>query len=266
MFEPITWLYPQGRRRAVTFSYDDGRTFDRKVVAILNQYGMKGTFNLCSSLILNDKNGYYVTREEVPVLYKGHEVAVHTAHHPFLERMPISQAMQEVLEDRKELEKMVGYPVIGMAYSYGTWDETVLAQIKAAGIRYSRTTTNIPHFWLPQNWLTWGATCHHGNALEKMDAFMSRQYPLSVFYIWGHSYEFNDENNWDVLEKICETLPKDDVTWYATNGEIYRYVESVRQLVLGADLHQVYNPTAQEIWFARNDEIQTVKPGELKEI
>ena len=269
MFEAITWLYPQGRTRVVTFSYDDGRIYDRRVVEILNQYGMKGTFNLCSALIQDkseEKN--YVCKEEVFALYQGHEVAVHTAHHPFLERMPISQALQEVLEDRRELEKLVGYPVIGMAYPFGSWDETVLLQLKAAGIRYSRTTANTPHFRLPQNWLTWGGSCHHGNAMEKMADFKECRFPLALFYIWGHSYEFNEENNWDLLEKICKELPKDDITWYATNGEIYRYVESMRQLVLSADLHQVYNPTAQEIWYRKeaSGEISSVKPGELKEV
>ena len=39
-------LYPDGKSRALTFSYDDGVVQDRRLVAILNQYGMKGTFNL----------------------------------------------------------------------------------------------------------------------------------------------------------------------------------------------------------------------------
>ena len=102
--------------------------------------------------------------------------------------------------------------------------------------------------------------------MTRMEAFKSGYYaPLSVFYIWGHSFEFNNDNNWDLLEQICETLPKDEVTWYATNGEIYRYIEAVRHLILTAEQDKVYNPTATEVWFKWNksDEIRSVKPGEL---
>ena len=38
--------FPQGRNKAVTLSYDDGRIEDRKFVSILNQNGLKGTFHL----------------------------------------------------------------------------------------------------------------------------------------------------------------------------------------------------------------------------
>ena len=35
-----------GKTKVVTLSYDDGRNFDRKMVEILNKYGIKCTFNL----------------------------------------------------------------------------------------------------------------------------------------------------------------------------------------------------------------------------
>ena len=38
--------FPGGKHKAVTFSYDDGCENDARLVALLNQYGMKGTFHL----------------------------------------------------------------------------------------------------------------------------------------------------------------------------------------------------------------------------
>ena len=38
------YLTPQGLKKALTFSYDDGREFDRRLVEIFNQHGLKGTF------------------------------------------------------------------------------------------------------------------------------------------------------------------------------------------------------------------------------
>ena len=66
--------YPGGKHKALTMSYDDGKVQDRRLVALFNQYGIKGTFHLNSGL-LNDPNR--VQPEEFPALYAGHEVACH---------------------------------------------------------------------------------------------------------------------------------------------------------------------------------------------
>ncbi len=42
--------YPGGKHKALTMSYDDGRTQDRRLVDIFNQNGIKGTFHLNSGL------------------------------------------------------------------------------------------------------------------------------------------------------------------------------------------------------------------------
>lgn len=37
--------FPGERHKALTLSYDDGRREDQRLVALLNQYGLKGTFH-----------------------------------------------------------------------------------------------------------------------------------------------------------------------------------------------------------------------------
>ena len=71
-----------GKHHALTMSYDDGMIFDRKLVDIFNKYGIKGTFHLNSGNF--GKEGY-ISKEEVKILYRGHEVACHTVHHGYLE-------------------------------------------------------------------------------------------------------------------------------------------------------------------------------------
>lgn len=44
----------QGKMKAITFSYDDGVTQDRRLVELFNRYGVKGTFNLNSELLGRD--------------------------------------------------------------------------------------------------------------------------------------------------------------------------------------------------------------------
>ena len=40
-----------GKRKAITFSYDDGVTQDRRLIEIFNRYGLRATFNLNSELL-----------------------------------------------------------------------------------------------------------------------------------------------------------------------------------------------------------------------
>ena len=77
----------QNKKKAVTFSYDDGVTQDIRLIELLNQYGLKCTFNLNSETL--GKKGtltrvgkrisfYTIHPEDVKYIYDGHEVAVHT--------------------------------------------------------------------------------------------------------------------------------------------------------------------------------------------
>ena len=40
-----------------------------------------------------------------------------------------------------------------------------------------------------------------------------------LFYIWGHSYEFDVDNNWDRIEKLCQMLGGRDDIFYGTNSQ-----------------------------------------------
>ena len=40
-----------GKNKALTFSYDDGVTQDKRLIEIFNKYGLKATFNLNSELL-----------------------------------------------------------------------------------------------------------------------------------------------------------------------------------------------------------------------
>jgi peptidoglycan/xylan/chitin deacetylase (PgdA/CDA1 family) len=40
--------HESGKKKAVTFSYDDGTVQDGRLIDLFQKYGIKGTFNLCS--------------------------------------------------------------------------------------------------------------------------------------------------------------------------------------------------------------------------
>ena len=118
----------QGKNKAITFSYDDGVTQDRRLIELFGRYGLKATFNLNSGLL----GGYNrVPQQDVAALYAGHEIAAHTLTHPDLLKLGDEAVFREVEEDRLRLSELAGYTVIGMAYPYGTSDSRVVEAVGA---------------------------------------------------------------------------------------------------------------------------------------
>ena len=256
----IRFFYPGGKLRVLTMSYDDGKAADYRLVEIFNKYGIKGTFHLNSGNL--GKDGW-VKNEDVKSLYEGHEVSCHTVTHPFLERSNAGVAVAEVWEDRRNLERLCGYPVIGMSYPFGTVDEDVVERISQLGIVYSRTTVSTEKFSIPDDFLRWHPTCHHANPnlMQLADRFFGSRYNLCTFYVWGHSYEFENAGNWQLIEDFCSKVSGDSDTWYATNIEIFKYIKAMRSLVFNVDLDMVSNPSAEPVWFSCDDAMIVVEPG-----
>jgi len=123
--------FPGGRRKALHMSYDDGAAADRRLVALFNQYGLRGTFFLNSGRL--DADGY-VGSGEVAALYAGHEVGVHGVTHPCLPHLPDERVIEEILEDRGALERLVGYVVRGMSYPGGDVSARVASLLPRLGV------------------------------------------------------------------------------------------------------------------------------------
>jgi peptidoglycan/xylan/chitin deacetylase (PgdA/CDA1 family) len=183
-------------------------------------------------------------------MYQGHEVACHTVTHPTIERCPMPEVVQEVINDRIALERIMGYPVGGLSYPNGSYSPEIVSMLPHCGIRYSRTVGNSEGFALPEDPCRWMPTCHHNLAPELFEKFkgeVPRLAPM-LMYVWGHSYEFDRQNNWELIEGLLEECSKTTDIWFATNMEIYNYVEAFKQLVFSADGSFVHNPTAITLW------------------
>ncbi len=224
------------KMKALTFSYDDGILQDERLISLFNKYGLKATFNLNSELLGREGSLYVdgklvnhtkIVPEKIRKIYAGHEVAVHTLTHPNLTGLEESEVIHQVEQDRINLSNLVGYDICGMAYPCGgvNNDERV-AQIicKNTGVKYARTITSTYSFKLQNSLYRFNPTIHHRewDKLEELikqfiDAKPSE--PM-LFYIWGHSYELDANNEWDRLEDVCKTLSNRDDIFYGTNKEI----------------------------------------------
>lgn len=271
--------FPAGKKKALTLSYDDGVEQDIRLVEIMKKNGLKGTFNLNSGLYTPEEYTYpegsihrRMTKKQCVELFKdsGMEVAVHGLTHPFLEKLQTANCSYEVLQDRINLEKDFDVIVRGMAYPYGTYNDTVVDILKQCGIAYSRTVIATERFDIPTDWLRLPTTCHHNNPrlMEMAQVFAEANVTgqALLFYLWGHSYEFDEHDNWKVIESFAEYLGNRDDIWYSTNIEIYEYVEAYKRLVFSVDGSKVYNPTCMSLYFQYEGQIYCVKPGEYKKL
>jgi peptidoglycan/xylan/chitin deacetylase (PgdA/CDA1 family) len=257
----VTTCFPGGKNKCLTMSYDDGVWQDRRLTEIFNRNGIKGTFHLNSAMF--GKAERYLKPNEVLEVYKGHEVSAHTATHPNINRCPMPNVAQEVLSDRVNLETTFGVPVRGMSYPFGSHTAEIRAMLPSLGIFYSRVVGDSFTFDMPADFLQWKATCHHNSRLMEMAEQFNlpdRDINQRLFYVWGHSYEFDNDHNWSLIEDFCALMGARADTWYATNIEIYDAVQVWNRLQFAADNSFVFNPSAASAWVRVNRE----EPVELK--
>ena len=264
-----------GKSKVLTFSYDDGVKQDIRLVEIFNRYGLKGTFNINSGQYLPEEaepeNEYARMKlSEAKALFTDsqHEVALHGYEHKFLKELNEQETMFEILEDKKHIEKTYGVIARGMAYAFGNYNEQSIECMKKCGVVYSRTVFGTDQFEFPEKWLELNPTCHHSNEklmefgkffVEDKNCYTGESL---LFYVWGHSYEFDINNDWHVIENFAEYISGKDDVWYATNIEIYDYVKAYEGLILSEQKDMVYNPSALDVWFYENNKIYCVKSGE----
>lgn len=267
----IVMRLPEGKSKAFTLSYDDGHRCDLKFLEIINKYGLKCTFNLNMGIVATSKESARLMREEY-TCYEGHEVATHGYTHPFFTQLTPEMVTYEIARDRAEAEEHFGKLVRGHAYAYGDYDDKAIEILRNAGICYARTTKSTGNFSLPDDFLAWHPTCHHREerVFNLIDRFLDEtpKYKPYVFYVWGHTYEFDfgvEYNNWDHAEEICKKVSgHEDTVWYATNIEICDYVNAYKKLVFSMDGKIVHNPTSTDVWFGfvGKDEAVKVPAGE----
>jgi hypothetical protein len=216
--------------------------FERKPLIITST--KKTLYQLVN--LFHGKNGLSgVSVDNLPLSTNG-------LHHIFLNHAKPTEVIYDVVEDRKNLEALFKKPIRGMAYAFGAYNAEILPILKSAGIAYSRTVVATNSFNLPSEPLTLHPTCHHNsNRLSELCGnflALSPKHDPKMFYLWGHSYEFDNDNNWNVIEEFCEKMGGHDNIWYATNIEIIEYMEAFNSLIYSYDGRIIKNPTNTDIY------------------
>ena len=103
MSNRIFLRFPDFKDKALTLSYDDGVRQDKRLISIMDKFGIKGTFNLNGGLFDTTRRDIPKDRmslEEAIELYKDsvHEIAIHGYRH-------LSWGEKEELVSQKEGDK-----------------------------------------------------------------------------------------------------------------------------------------------------------------
>lgn len=273
MFEEKYMRFPEGKAKALTFSYDDGVRADKKLLRVFAKYNLKGTFNLNSELFDCQCWHDRMDEEETYAAFKesGQEIALHGARHIFLDKVPLCEAVAEVCRNRAYLEGKFNKIVRGMAYAYNGYNADIKRVIADLGVAYARTTNSTYGFGIPTDWLEFNPTCHHTDKelLPLADKFFGGS-PLKefkhrepwLFCVWGHAYEFDDDNNWDIIEGLGRRAAESSSEiWLATNIEIYDYIQAYNRLVFSLDGERVFNPSALDVWIELRGKTHKIPAG-----
>lgn len=268
--------FPDGKKKVFTLSYDDNITQDERLIEQMKKYKIKGTFNIIpgwfarEDAVFPEGETYInVTEKKALEIYDNAfvEVANHGFRHGRMTVQPPIQRMEEVIQCRQKLEEMYGRIVTGFAYPYGMYDGELMAVLEQFGISYARTVFSTYEFNLPENWLELHPTCHHADEKlgELTERFLSDKVSENpyLFYVWGHTFEFDQQDNWEVIEALFEKVSgREDEIWYATNGEICEYHKAYQQLVFSADAGRIWNPSAIDLWVETGKKIYHIPAGE----
>ena len=115
--------------------------------------------------------------------------------------------------------------------NFGTY-EAIKQYLCELDIAYARTLRGDNNqFLMPADFHAWMPSAHHTNPelmkyaddFLKEDLSAKRRYAYReprLFYVWGHSYEFDRDNNWDVIEEFCKLMAGHEDIFYGTNTEV----------------------------------------------
>ncbi|MFM5431951.1 polysaccharide deacetylase family protein [Aeromonas veronii] len=133
--------------------YQDNLT---RMLPLLEKYGYKAVVYVVTGEGYNrwdvdhptnpDTKVSLMSGEQVKALAaSGHvEIGGHTLTHPRLSKLTPEQQAHEIQENKRQLEALLGHPLLSFAYPYGDMNESAKEQAIAAGYRFAVATNSGP--------------------------------------------------------------------------------------------------------------------------
>lgn len=277
-------FYPGWVRKAVTTSWDD-LSFDADMAMIkrFEEGAPSGTKGLAASFNFVGQNiADYLKwhTESLSDAYAGYEIANHTYSHNNLKSEELSVVQEEVLN---------GYNAIKAEFPDNeirgfVWPENALSdkdevwdwlRSDESHIKYARCAGTTGDFDLPEDWYNWKPTCtttssfaaEGGSDQDIVDKFIALEDDgeMKLFFIWGHAVHYGHDSYPTIKPNVDKVIQMyadhKDTMWTATQGEIYDYVNAVRNLKISRK-GIISNNSNVKVYIKVNGEQVTIEAGE----
>ena len=236
----------------VTTSWDDGHPLDLRIADLLGRYGIAGTF-----YVPKRASWPVMSPVEIRNLSSRFEIGSHLLEHCTLDRLTDDKAREQLSGSREWVEQITGKPCRTLCFPGGKYRYRQLSLVRGAGYLSARTTellsTDFPRRVeglalisttvqaYPHSPLAYAKNAFRrrswGNLVRTRALFCGRawlelagklfEWTLSrggVFHLWGHSWEIEQEHQWDQLEKLLAVLAANkDKLIVMTNAEMGCY-------------------------------------------
>jgi hypothetical protein len=237
---------------------------------MLNQYGLKGTFNLNYGLILQNFTWQHecgmtvrrLTEEQVKAVYEGHEIASHSYSHPYFDNMSETDILKELGADKFFLERLTGREVAGYATPFYYYSDLMADCVRYCGFEYARISEESNDYSVPADFYHWrGSKFHWDEDLEDfVRRFLETDQELALCQLVGHSYDLDVMDLWDKMERICCAVANDLRVWAATHIEIVRYLRAME--ISRITDREIKNESSTVLWFEIDGRVISLQPGE----
>jgi len=225
------------KQTVVTTSWDDGDKCDLILKKLLDKYNLKGTFYIT----INYQNR--LNNDDLCIIDQNHEIGAHTLNHPKLTEIPNKIAWDEIIDSKIYLEDILGHSVKIFSYPYGNYNDTIKDYVKKAGYFAARTVRN-GDFYEAKDQFELPVTLQTSDGFSRINYHIKKKYSLpirslydweirakrlfdkvlevgGVFHIWGHSWQIEEKNEWEKIERVFNYIANRKNVLYKTNSQIF---------------------------------------------
>ncbi len=240
----------------VTTSWDDGHPLDERIAELLSKYGLPGTFYVPRS-----GQRDVLSPSAARALSKSFELGGHTLEHLPIDRLSDEETRAQLSSSREWVEQLTGKSCRVFCFPGGKFRSRQLRFVRQAGYKAARTvellSTATPRridglFLISTTVQVFPHSpyAYARNTLKRFSpaalrwprgSFLSRDWAAlardllsqafhrgGVFHIWGHSWEIEEQGQWDKLEEFLKILSSQREKWKGvTNGELCECVSQV---------------------------------------
>jgi peptidoglycan/xylan/chitin deacetylase (PgdA/CDA1 family) len=195
----------------IATSWDDGLESDRRLLGILERYGVRASFALSpvrhghqprpNDARDVDWYGMLLPAQDLTI-YREHDICNLTANRREQTGLGLQEMRLDIYNGKALLEGLFGREVPGIAWPGGSSNRQTLQAAREFGHRYART--------LPADYRRWRYRCWDivpwpwFTPLETLFAQRFRSVALS-----GHTYELRTEADWERVERFYREASQD---------------------------------------------------------